>query len=100
MLKFKENKLLQVEQAKMAKKNRKNKIKKTTSAGLDTAELVDLEAPSQADFDALRLIWDLAKEASEYLDGCSALGGFANYEASAQQKQVCKTPPAASSALP
>ena len=61
----------------------------TTNRGLDTAELVDLDAPTQADFDALQADLDAAQaKASEYLDGwqrCRA--EFANYKKRIEREQ-------------
>jgi len=57
--------------------------------GLDTAELVDLEAPSQADFDALQAELDAWQaKASEYLDGWQrSRADFANYKKRIEREQ-------------
>ncbi len=57
--------------------------------GLDTAELVDLEAPTQADFEALQADLDAAQaKASEYLDGWQrSRAEFANYKKRIEREQ-------------
>ena len=57
--------------------------------GLDTAELVELEAPSQADFDALQAELDAWQaKASEYLDGWQrSRADFANYKKRIEREQ-------------
>ena len=59
------------------------------SQGLDTAELVDLEAPTQADFDALQADLDAWQvKASEYLDGWQrSRADFANYKKRIEREQ-------------
>ena len=56
---------------------------------LDTAELVDLETPSQADFDALQAdLESWQAKASEYLDGWQrSRADFANYKKRLEREQ-------------
>jgi molecular chaperone GrpE len=57
--------------------------------GLDTAELVDLEAPTQADYEALQADLDTAQaKADEYLDGWQrSRAEFANYKKRIEREQ-------------
>jgi molecular chaperone GrpE len=57
--------------------------------GLDTAELVDLEVPTLADFEALQADLDAAQaKADEYLDGWQrSRAEFANYKKRIEREQ-------------
>jgi molecular chaperone GrpE len=59
------------------------------SQSLDTAELAELEAPTQADFDALQADLDAWQvKASEYLDGWQrSRADFANYKKRIEREQ-------------
>ena len=75
----------------MAKKTIKGKESQEgdEEQGLDTAELVELEAPSQADFEALQAELDAWQaKASEYLDGWQrSRADFANYKKRIEREQ-------------
>jgi len=59
------------------------------SQGLETAELAELEAPSQADIEALQADLDAAQsKADEYLDGWQrSRAEFANYKKRVEREQ-------------
>jgi molecular chaperone GrpE len=75
----------------MAKKTIKEQEKQEAEEeqGLDTAELSELEAPSQADFDALQAELDAWQaKAGEYLDGWQrSRADFANYKKRVEREQ-------------
>jgi molecular chaperone GrpE len=75
----------------MAKKTIKEQKTKESDEeqGLDTAELVELEAPSQEDFDALQAELDAWQaKANEYLDGWQrSRADFANYKKRVEREQ-------------